>query len=304
MPVQALTSVDPHHFFNLRRLPDGEVHRLDTRVSGVAVSNDFSGRLAVTTAEGDRITFTADLATDFRSGSHISQVADDRTMGKIEATYTHYAVQRDFGLAVEGDLNKEELHDLKILFGNIATIFRGFFQGEDEVARAHTTKLAEGFRGMDSLSGLDLSVDVVRSVVVAAASHITSGGAPAAVAAIPQPSNGTTAPTPSSGLPDGTHLTVPVKDTHLASLIQQVLDALKDAKVELEKVRAYLPDFFEKLRDDLVKELQDEREIKPKDQGHLLPQVSDEVDSPTSSNGLLVAYRTVTETSTFLSIQS
>ena len=303
MPVQALTSVDPHHFFNLRRLPDGEVHRLDTRVSGVAVSNEFSGRLAVTTAEGDRITFTADLATDFRSESHISQMADDRTMGKIEATYTHYAVQRDFGLAVEGDLNKEELHDLKILFGNIATIFRGFFQGEDEVTRAHTTKLAEGFRGMDSLSGLDLSVDVVRSVVVAAASHITSGGAPAAVAAIPQPSNGTTAPAPSSGLPDGTHLTVPVKDAHLASLIQQVLDALKDAKVELEKVRAYLPDFFEKLRDDLVKEFHGEREPKIDDQDHSIAQVSDEVDSPASSS-LLVAYRTVTETWTFLSIQS
>lgn len=303
MPVQALTSVDPHHFFNLRRLPGGEVHRLDTRVSGVAVSNDFSGRLAVTTAEGDRITFTADLATDFRSGSHISQMADDRTMGRVEATYTHYVVQRDFGLAVEGDLNKEELHDLNILFGNIATIFRGFFQGEDEVARAHTTKLAEGFRGMDSLSGLDLSVDVVRSVVVAAASHITSGGAPAAVAAIPQPSNGTTAPTPSSGLPDGIHLTVPVKDAHLASLIQQVLDALKDAKVELEKVRAYLPDFFEKLRDDLAKDFRGEREPKIDDQDHSIAQVSDEVDSPASSSPL-VAYRTVTETWTFLSIQS
>ncbi|CUS39091.1 hypothetical protein [Candidatus Nitrospira nitrificans] len=302
MPVQALTSVDPHHFFNLRRLPDGEVHRLDTRVSGVAVSNEFSGRLAVTTAEGDRITFTADLATDFRSESHISQMADDRTMGRVEATYTHYAVQRDFGLAVEGDLNKEELHDLKILFGNIATIFRGFFQGEDEVTRAHTTKLAEGFRGMDSLSGPDLSVDVVRSVVVAAASHITSGGAPAAVAAIPQPSNGTTAPTPSSGLPDGTHLTVPVKDAHLASLIQQVLDALKDAKVELEKVRAYLPDFFEKLRDDLVKEFHGEREPKIDDQDHSIAQVSDEVNSPASSRSLLVAYRTVTETSFSLSM--
>lgn len=306
MPVQALTSIDPHHFFNLRRLPDGEVHRLDTRVNGVAVSNDFSGRLAVTTAEGDRITFTADLATDFRSGSHISQMADDRTMGKVEATYTHYAVQRDFGLAVEGDLNKEELHDLKIIFGNITSIFRGFFQGQDEDARAHTTKLAEGFRGMDSLSGLDLSVEAVRSVVVAAASHITSGGAPAAVAAIPQPSNGTTAPTPSSGLPDGTHLTVPVKNAHLASLIQQVLDALKDAdaKVELEKVRAYLPDFFEKLRDDLVKEFRGEREPKIDDQDHSIAQVSDEVDSPANSSGLLVAYRAVTETSTFLSIQS
>jgi hypothetical protein len=304
MPVQALTSIDPHHFFNLRQLSDSGGHRLDTRVSGVAVSNDLSGRLAVTTAEGDRITLTADLATDFRSGSHISQVADDRTTGKVEAKYTHYAVQREFGIAVDGDLNKEELHDLEILFGNIGNIFRGFFQGQDEDARAHTTKLAEGFTRLDSLSSLDLTVEVVRSVAVVAASHVTPGGAPGTVAAIPQPSNGTTAPTPSPDSPDGTHLTVPVKNAQLGSLIQQVLDALKEAKVELDKVRKHLPDFFDKLREDLAKELRGEQEPKAEPQDHSLPQVSDEIHSPTANSSLLVAYRTFTETSLSLSIQS
>jgi hypothetical protein len=303
MPVQALTSIDPHHFFNLRQLSDAGGHRLDTRVSGVAVSNDFSGRLAVTTAEGDRITLTADLETNFRSGSYASRVEVDRTMGKVEAKYTHYTVQRDFGIAVDGDLNKEELHDLKILFGNIANIFRGFFQGQDEDARAHTTKLAEGFTGLDSLSSLDLSVEAVRSLAVAA-STVTPGGAPATVAAIPQPSTGTTAPTPSSDSPDETHLNVPVKDAHLASLMRQVLDALNEAKVESDKVRKHLPDFFEKLREDLVKELQGEREPNPDDRDHSLPQVSDDVSYPTGNSSLLVVYRTVTETSISLSIQS
>ena len=304
MPVQALTSIDPHHFFNLRQLSDAGGHRLDTRVSGVTVSNDLSGRLAVTTAEGDRITLTAGLETDFRSGSHISQVADDRTTGKVEATYTHYAVQREFAIAVDGDLNKEELHDLKILFGNIADIVRGFFQGQDEDARAHTTKLAEGFTQLDSLSSLDLTVEVVRSIAVVAASSGTPGGAPGTGAAIPQPSNGTTAPTPSSDSPDGTHLTVPVKDAQLASIIQQVLDALKEAKVELDKVRKHLPDFFDKLREDLAKELRGKQEPKADEQNHSLPKVSDEINSPTTSSSLLVAYRTVTETSLSLSIQS
>ncbi|TKB66341.1 MAG: hypothetical protein E8D52_18510 [Nitrospira sp.] len=304
MPVQALTSIDPHHFFNLRQLSDAGGHRLDTRVSGVAVSNDLSGRLAVTTAEGDRITLTADLATDFRSGSYRSQVADDRTTGKVEATYTHYAVQREFGIAVDGDLNKEELHDLQTLFGNIANIFRGFFQGQDEDARAHTSKLAEGFTRLDSLSSLDLTVEVVRSIAVVAASSGTPGGAPGTDAAIPQPSNGTTAPTPSSDSSDGTHLTVPVKDAQLASIIQQVLNALKEAKVELEKVRKHLPDFFDNLREDLAKELRGKQEPKADEQNHPLPKVSDEINSPTTSSSLLVAYRTVTETSLSLSIQS
>lgn len=304
MQLEALPHIDPQQFLNLRQLSNAGGHRLDTRGSGVAVSNEFFGRLAVTTAEGDRISLTADLTTDFRFGNHTSQVVDDRITGKVEATYAHHAVQREFGIAVDGDLNKEELHDLKLLFGNIANIFRGFLQGQDEDARAHTTKLAEGFTRLDSLSGLDWTVDVVRSVAVVAASQVTPGGAPGTVAAIPQPSTGTTAPTPSSDSPDRTHLTVRVKDAQLASLIQQVLDSLKEAKVEFDKAGKHLPELFDKLREDLAKELRGDHELKPDSQDHLPPQVSEENHSPTTSHSLLVAYRTVTETSLFLSIQS
>ena len=305
MPVQALTSIDPHQFFNLRQLSDAGVYRLDTKVSGVAVSNEFSGRLAVTTTEGDRITLTADLETDFRSGSYESRVEAGGTTGNAGATYTNYTIQQNFGVTVDGDLNKEELHDLETLFRNISNVFRGFFQGEDEDARAHATKLAEGFTRLGSLSSLDVSLEAVRSVVlVAAASRVTPGGAPGTDAAIPQPSNGTTAPTPSSDLPDGTHLTVSVKDAQLASLIQQVLHALKETKVELDKVRRYLPDFLEKLREDLAKERRGEHEPKADAKDHSLPQVSGEINSPTASNSLLVADRTVTETSLSLLIQS
>jgi hypothetical protein len=72
----------------------------------------------------------------------------------------------------------------------------------------------------------------------------------------------------------------------------------------LDKVRKHLPDFFEKLREDLSKELRGEQEPKADPQAHPLPQVSDEINSPTTSSSLLVAYRTVTETSLSLSIQS
>jgi hypothetical protein len=304
MTVRDSTSFDPQQFFNLRSISELPAHRLDTRVSGMTVSNDFSGRLSVTTAEGDRITLTADLETDFRSLSYESHAEADRTVGNVGAKYTHSTIQRNFGLAVNGDLNEKELHDLEMLFQKVSNIFRGFFQGQDEDARAHTIKLAEGFKVLDSLSGLDLTVEAVRSIAVVAASSVTPGGAPAAAMAIPQPPNGTTAPTPSSESADGTQTNVPVKDAQLASLIQQILDALKEAKVESDTLRKYLPDFFENLREDLVKELRDDREPKTDDQPHPLHQVSNEVDSPTGSSGLLVAYRTVTETSISLSVQS
>jgi len=306
MTVPASTSFDPQQFFNLRSISELPAHRLDTQVSSVMVSNDFSGRLSVTTEEGDRITLTADLETDFRSLSYESHAETDRIAKGIGAKYTASTIQRNFGIAVNGDLNEEELNDLEALFQKVSTIFHGFFQGQDEDARAHIAKLAGGFSGLDSLSSLDLTVEAVRSiaVAVAAASSVTPGGAPATAAAIPQPSNGTTAPTPSSDS-NGTRLNVPVKDAQLASLIQQVLDALKEARVGSDKIRKHLPDLIEKLREDLVKELQGVGEPPADDQSHSAAQVSDEVNSPTdNSSSLLSAYRTISETSNLLSFHS
>jgi hypothetical protein len=45
MSAQTLAQVDPQQFFCLPSTNATGVQRLDTKVSGVAVSNDFSGRL-------------------------------------------------------------------------------------------------------------------------------------------------------------------------------------------------------------------------------------------------------------------
>ncbi len=49
MSVHALTQFDPTQFFRLPSTNDTGIQRLDTKISGIAVSNDFSGRLSVTT---------------------------------------------------------------------------------------------------------------------------------------------------------------------------------------------------------------------------------------------------------------
>ena len=131
----------------------------------------------------------------------------------------------------------------------------------------------------------------------------TPGGAPSAAAAFPQPSTGTTAPTPlSTAAPvvvstDGAHFSASAQETQKpTSLIQQVLDVLKDTKVESHKVQKYLPDFFEKLREDLGKELRGQREH---------DQPATQVQTPaTTSTSVAFAYRSVNQTSISLSIHS
>jgi len=253
MPVEALIPLDPRQFVNLHQSGAVGGHRLDTQVSGFVVSNDFSGRRNVTTAEGDTVTLTADLETEFRAGTYRARLEADHASVSVGARTTEVAIQQDFGIAVDGHLNEQELHDLEKLFQNISQLFRGFVEGQGEKTQVHAAKLAERLSGLGTLSSLDLSLEVIRSVAVVTGSVHTSGGAPETAAAIPQSSTGTTAPTPSGDTSDGLFLTESVQNGQLSSLIQQVFNAVKEAEAELPKLQTYLAEFFEKLHQDLLK---------------------------------------------------
>jgi len=330
MPVQALTQVDPTQFFNLPSTNGTGTQRLDTQVSGVAISNDFSGRLSVTTAEGDTITLSANLESDFRAVNYKSHVEGAGTTVDVGATYAEYSLKQEFGVTIEGDLNEQEVKDLAKLFRKVANIFKKYLSGQDDEALAKTAKLAERFGRLSSLSALDLSVDVERSVTVLA-SHIVSevagfsavpidrlplippttshtappDGAPSVAAAIPQPSTATTISTPlvaPSLVPNptnGAHLSAPASETQKPrSLVQQILEALEEAGLESRKLQKYLPDFLKNLREDLEKELKSEQEPHS-------DQPANQVQTPGSTSASVVfAYQTVSQTSIALSIRS
>jgi hypothetical protein len=169
MPVQALTQVDPNQFFNLAPTNTTGNQRLDTKVSGVAVSTDFSGRLSVTTAEGDKITLSANLESDFRAVSYKSHAEGDGKTVNVNAKYAEYSLKQEFGVTVEGDLNEQEVKDLTSLFRKVANIFKKVLNGQDDAALAKTAKLGESFGTYSSLSGLDLNVELTRSVTAFAA---------------------------------------------------------------------------------------------------------------------------------------
>jgi hypothetical protein len=334
MSVQALTQVDPTQFFNLNQpSANGTApQRLDTKVSGVAISNDFSGRLSVTTAEGDTITLSANVESDFLAASYKSHVEGDGTTTDVAASYARYSLKQEFGVTVDGDLNEQEVRDLTKLFRKVANIFEKYLNGQDDAALAKTAKLVERFGRLSSLSGLDLNVDVDRSVTALAArivtevtgqptlptsqqpqtsattsQAVTPGGAPAAGAVIPHPPTGTTAPTPPSTVvpvanaTDVTHLSAPAQATQQPrSLAQQILEALKETNVDSRKVQKYLPDFLQKLREDLGKELRGERE-----HDHNHDQPATEAQTPaTTSSSVAFAYQAVSHTSISLSIRS
>lgn len=303
MSVQPLTTFHPEQLFNLGSRPTEGSHRLDTRISGLSIAQEFSGRLNVTTADGDRITLVADREDGYDAGAVRSIIQTPQGSGTVSAGFSQSARTHHVGIAVSGDLNEAEVTDLEKLFEKVSSIFRGFFQGRDDEAQAQTLHLAEGFHGLEHLSSLDLSVEILRSVTVVSASDETPGGAPGTAVAIPQSSNGTTAPTPSANSPGATYLAALVNGTQFASLIQQVLDAVNDLRVDPEKVQHHLPAFLDQLREELARELRPERPSETEGRGRPAEKVPPAHDPSTNNRSLLVAYQSVTQTSLSLSLQ-
>ena len=336
MAVQTLTAFDPKQFFNLNSVSDAGVQRLDTKVGGIGVSNDLSGLLTVTTAEGDTITLAADLESDFRAVNYKSSYQSDGTTVDVNAKYAEYQLKQEFGVTVEGDLNEHELKDLAKLFRKVANVLKKCFCGQDEEALLKTAKLAERLGNLSSLSSLDLTVDVERSVTVFAAQlaaevvgesggqsalppaggspgtatsptsqMVTTGEAPATTTVIPQSSTGTTAPTPPRTIgpmtdsPSEARLTLTAQQIQQpATLVQQILDALKETRVASRKIRKYLPDFLERLREDLREEVRSRREHKEEDHRYL----QDQVPAQTKGSDMVFVYRSMSQTSISLSI--
>jgi hypothetical protein len=340
MPVSALTPFDPSRFFQAPAADPASSQRLDTKVSAVSAAADLSGRLSVTTAEGDKITLTADFEARYRAVNYQAQAQTGNETVQVSATSVEASLKKQYGVTVEGDLNEQELHDLEKLFRKVSNIFRKYFRGQDDEALAKTAKLAEKFGGLSSLSGLDLSVNVERSVTVVAAqvasavtgqpalpedqpaqtptstqtsrtpSPVTPGVAPSTVAAIPQSSTGTTAPTQPStdaaapAADTTTRLVAPAPDApQPKSLVEQVLAAFDEAKVESEKIRKYLPDFLKKLREELSQEVRGEREQNPQASSAGQPEASADAPAATAY-GAVLAYRAVSLTSVSLSIRT
>ena len=167
METQALAQFDPNRFFQMSPT-DPQAGRTDTtQVRAIQSSTDFSGKVRVVTAEGDKVTFSLDVETDFRYANYQYKAQRDDKSLAVKGEYAESSISQKLGLTVEVDLNEQEVADLTKLFKNVTNIFNKFFRGQDEQAVAKTSKLAERFGNFSSLAGLDLNVDVTRSATVA-----------------------------------------------------------------------------------------------------------------------------------------
>lgn len=238
---------DSDRFFSLPSAGGKEASRPPVGITAAAMATRLDGNLAVTTSEGDRVTFSAKVAEDFHSLVYRGGVGSDEVLD-FETLEHDYVAGRGVGLVVEGHLNEQEQDEIARLFKTAVQIFRQFFTGQSGAGFAQTISLTDQFAASSSLSTLDLNLHVQRSVTVATAGQSvidpaapsgadTPGAAPQTLTAIPSASPGTTAPT---------QLFTSDPEDPADALAERLLDAVDFGSLRRRTLREFLAQFLER----------------------------------------------------------
>lgn len=223
------SSYDPGHFSPwIPAVARGETNP-GKPPTAITAETDFSGMVNVTTAEGDKVTLNLGVEMDYRYASSGTRFPVGPAGRSVPAATVETSVAQSLGISVEGDLSDQELADLAKLLQSITGIFRKYLQGHDEMAAARTARLAERFESLSLLSGVDLSVEMTRTLAVvqaaqdgipaAAPAGITPEAEPEPVAAPPEDQSGRNWP--------GADLLTPKLEPFLPHVIRRAVDDLR-----------------------------------------------------------------------------
>lgn len=120
--------------------------------------------ISIKTAEGDTVTFSQDLF----SGSALSFAGEMSVYGSMQTFTAESIKSENIGFSVQGDLNEEELADIKHLFKDLSAIAKDFFRGDLEGALKDSFKLN---RHMGSISEVNASFSQTTIASLSQSSH-------------------------------------------------------------------------------------------------------------------------------------
>ena len=116
--------------------------------------------ITILTAEGDKITISADSQVSAGYAGYSGIVKNNRALCNFKAQNMVIDSGRDLYISVEGDLSSRELEDIKKAIKAVDKIMGQILSGDMEKALAMTSKLAS----LDSISGLEASLELEKTV--------------------------------------------------------------------------------------------------------------------------------------------
>ena len=128
----------------------------------IKLSQSQSADITIVTAEGDTVTLSSSKSAElsFATYDALGKVGD--SSGTISGMSAELHRTSDFSITVDGDLNKEELKDIRKAIRTIQKAAKDVLKGHDEKAEARTAKLAD----LDQLASIDADLEFNREVSV------------------------------------------------------------------------------------------------------------------------------------------
>ena len=168
------------------------------------VAQSRSSDITLVTAEGDTVTLSASRSTELSFETYGSTGASAEIRKNSE-----------FSLTVEGDLNKEELKDIRKAIKTLYKAERDLLKGHDERAADRTAKLAN----LDQLASIDAKMESSQTVSVTQTSVQTPASEPQP--AIEPPAEPPVTETPAVAPAETPQLPSPVQQFTVATFDKQ-----------------------------------------------------------------------------------
>ncbi len=134
------------------------------KAATVSVSQSQTSDITIVTAEGDKVTISASAMAEL---SYPTYNGKGQTGQSSESTSSMAEIRtgQQFSLTVEGDLNKDELKDIRRALKTIMKATKDLLRGHTEKAADRTAKLSK----LDQLASIDAAVTFTREVSISQA---------------------------------------------------------------------------------------------------------------------------------------
>lgn len=133
------------------------------RVNQTAVAGEQSTDITIITDQKDRVTlsFDADFQTSYTTYTGLA--ANNNGYAKVEGKYFAFDLSLEQSISVEGDLNEQELKDIKKVIKRLGRIMKKFLAGSlDDVAQ----KAGKLLKNMKTIDSVDARIEFTKSALM------------------------------------------------------------------------------------------------------------------------------------------
>jgi hypothetical protein len=189
-----------------------------TRLNWLSVSEEQQADFDIVTAEGDTVSLSSDYRAAATLATYEHLARSDSGYRHIEAQMLDFQMEQDIAVTVVGDLNSQELSDIKALLADLGAMFNEFLTS----GGVEPPGVADDFSKLSSLKSVQAQFEYSASVGYLSA-HADEGatGGPVPAPSLPAPAAAQNAAPAGDPTPVATPLPSPAETAPIAERMTQ-----------------------------------------------------------------------------------